>query len=223
MNNDEYKISAKQIKMLQTLYHRAGMDEETRRDMLYNLTNGRTDSTKELTAFEAKTLISRLVPKAQESDQEHLDASTGAIMNKFDKKNDPANTKPEDHPLATQFDNKNRLCLKIDYSKPWAERYDQLMGFPSNEEEINAQAVIVLRAIYLLSLEISFLNKGYDSTDHDEIMINRAKLSKWTREKTVYKKNITQMTLYELQGVKKQLEAIAAKERKKEQMVTVNQ
>lgn len=213
MNNDEYKISAKQIKMLQTLYHRACLDEDTRREMLHNLTNGRTDSTKDLTALEAKTLISRLVPEAQASEQERLDKYIKKpLFDKIAKKNDPVNVKLAENPLS----------VKIDYSKPWAERYDQLMGFPSTEEEIKSETNNVLRAIYLLSLDISFLNKGYDSTDHDEIMINRAKLSKWTREKTVYKKNITQMNLNELKGVKKQLEAIAAKERKKE-LVTVNQ
>lgn len=168
-------ISDKQIKMLQTLYHRLVMDEDTRRNMLHELTNGRTTSTKELTALEAKSLIMKLV-KQQDGD----------FVKSVIKKNPPCEVK----------------CPSPDLPD-------------INEQEVQYESRKLCGAIYRLSLEIPFLNKGYDSTDYDEIQMNYAKVGKWCREKTIYKKNLTQMNIDELKGVKKQLEAIAAKERKR--------
>ena len=56
MNITKNKISKMMIKRLHTLYHQHGIDEEQHRAMIDNLTDGRTNSTAELTASEAQYL-----------------------------------------------------------------------------------------------------------------------------------------------------------------------
>ena len=69
----------------------------------------------------------------------------------------------------------------------------------------------VLSAIYKLSFDIDFLNKGYeDGTDEDRAM-NIAKINRFTREKGKFRKNVSQMSLNELKETKTQFEALARK------------
>lgn len=50
-------ISSKQIIALQATYRKKGLNEEDKCAMLHNYTKGRTTSTKELTALEARSLL----------------------------------------------------------------------------------------------------------------------------------------------------------------------
>ncbi|MFA6727373.1 MAG: hypothetical protein WCS17_04030 [Prevotella sp.] len=68
------------------------------------------------------------------------------------------------------------------------------------------------RAIYALSFDISFLNKGFSSDNEDEKQMNLAKLNVFSRSRSKARKNISQMSLEELTDFKSQLEAIARKE-----------
>ena len=47
-------ISAQQFKALHATFHRIGMDDEARHGCIYELTSGRTESSRELTMQEAR-------------------------------------------------------------------------------------------------------------------------------------------------------------------------
>lgn len=67
--------------------------------------------------------------------------------------------------------------------------------------------------IYGLSLKIDFLNKDYDTDDPIEFEMNKAKLNTWCRARTAAKKDITKMSLEELEATRKQLESILRKQK----------
>lgn len=70
----------------------------------------------------------------------------------------------------------------------------------------------LVRQIFALSFQISFLNKGYSNDTKEDFEMNKAKLNAFCRNRTKIRKNITDMTLDELKDVKLQLEALARKE-----------
>lgn len=74
------------------------------------------------------------------------------------------------------------------------------------------EAVKFCRSIYALSFNIGFLNKGFTSDTEEEKQMNLAKLNMFARSRSKARKNINQMTLDELEDLKKQLEAVARKE-----------
>lgn len=76
------------------------------------------------------------------------------------------------------------------------------------------EARALLRSIYHLSMQISFLNKGFASDTPEDREMNKAKVNQWARNKTKYRKDISRMTVNELRDVKQQLEAIVRKEGK---------
>lgn len=83
----------------------------------------------------------------------------------------------------------------------------------NNREKVQAEAKAICGSIYALSLKISFLNKSYAGSDlAEDYEMNKAKINIFCRQRTKYRKNLTQMSLVELKDVKKQLEAIARKE-----------
>ena len=95
-----------------------------------------------------------------------------------------------------------------------ATRLFQSLGGVSNlDKQVRAEkARKLVGALYKLSLQISFLNKGYDNQNPDDFEMNKAKLNKFCRERTAAHKNITGMTLEELTATKKQLESIIRKQ-----------
>lgn len=137
-------ITAQQVKALHTVFRQMGMDADDRHEFIANLTDGRTNSTKELTMDEARSLLDNL-------------------------------------------------------GKNQREAYQQ-------------ESKQVCKQIYALSFQISFLNKGYDTSSREEFEMNKAKINQFCREHTRMRKNLTEMTLTELKQVKKQMEAIARKE-----------
>ena len=137
-------ITAQQVKALHTVFRQMGMDADDRHEFIANLTDGRTNSTKELTMEEARSLLDNL-------------------------------------------------------GKNQREAYQQ-------------ESKQVCKQIYALSFQISFLNKGYDTSSREEFEMNKAKINQFCREHTRMRKNLTEMTLAELKQVKKQMEAIARKE-----------
>lgn len=145
-------ITPMQLKALHTAFTRAGWDDEQRHEFIHQYTDGRTDSTKELTLEEAK-----------------------GILDKFNKD---------------------------------AEKIRQIK---------QQEAKNILRCIYHLSMQISFLNKGFTSDTAEDREMNKAKINIWARKHTKFRKNITLMTVEELADVKKQLEAIARKENEKQE------
>lgn len=140
-------ITSQQLRVLHATFHAIGMNDEARHACVYAFTDGRTQSTKELTFEEARQLISRL--------------------------------KEED------------------------TNYQEMM---------RREAKNLLRSIYFLSMQVSFLNKGFPSDTQEDFEMNKAKLNVWARKYSSCHKNITSMSVAELQEVKKQLEAIAHKE-----------
>lgn len=83
----------------------------------------------------------------------------------------------------------------------------------SRREAYRMEAQHVCKQIYALSFQISFLNKGYSSESVEEFEMNKAKINVFCRQRTKSRKNLTEMTLSELKEVKKQMEAIARKEK----------
>lgn len=77
------------------------------------------------------------------------------------------------------------------------------------------QARMVFRDIYRLSFLIPQLNRGFSSDNEEEYRMNVAKLNIWARKYTKARKDVTSMTLWELQETKKQLEAFMRREEKK--------
>lgn len=53
MNDIRKQVTKKQIQRLHVLYHKRGFDDEAKKAMIHELTNGRTTTTKELTFNEA--------------------------------------------------------------------------------------------------------------------------------------------------------------------------
>ena len=126
------------------------MDEDTKRSLIYQFSNGRTTSSKELTFDEARNFLRSMVKEQQERD----------------------------------------------------ERLQQMI----QREKRN-----VLSSIYHLSFKIPFLCQGYTDDTPEDREMNKAKINAFCREKSKYRKNITQMSLEELQAIKQQFEAIARK------------
>lgn len=140
-------ISPQQMKALHATFHRIGMDDDARHDCIAAFTDGRTQSSKELSFDEARRLISSL-----------------------------------------------------------------------NEDQVKQareEARNLIKAIFGLSFQISFLNKGFGNDTVEEFEMNKAKLNMFARSKSASHKNVTEMYLSELKAFKKQLEAIAYNENNK--------
>ena len=143
-------ISPQQLKALQTTFRSKGFDDEERHDFVSQFTEGRVNSTKELTFSEAKLMLSRL--------------------NESDTK---------------------------------------------KKEREHAESLNLVKAIFKLSFDISFLNKGFSNDTVEDLEMNKAKLNMFARSKSASHKNVTGMGLTELKAFKKQLEAIAHNEKNK--------
>lgn len=83
------------------------------------------------------------------------------------------------------------------------------------KEREQAEALNQVKAIFKLSFDISFLNKGFNNDSEEEFEMNKAKLNMFARSKSASHKNVTEMNLNELKAFKKQLEAIAYNENNK--------
>lgn len=81
------------------------------------------------------------------------------------------------------------------------------------EAKQNDEARLTVGNIYKLSLHISCLNKGFESDNPDEKRMNYAKINRFCKERTKFRKLLTRMSLTELKEVKKQFEAMIAKEK----------
>ena len=79
-------------------------------------------------------------------------------------------------------------------------------------ERLKREARTTVRQIFSLSFRISFLNKGYSNDTPEEFEMNKAKINKFCKTRTKFRKPLTEMTLDELKDVKLQLEALARKE-----------
>lgn len=140
-------ISPQQMKALHATFHRIGMDADARHDCISAFTDGRTQSSKELSFDEARRLLASL-----------------------------------------------------------------------NEDQVEIarkEAKKLVKAIFGLSFQISFLNKGFANDTQEEFEMNKAKLNMFARRKSASHKNVTEMYLSELKAFKKQLEAIAHNENNK--------
>ena len=82
-------------------------------------------------------------------------------------------------------------------------------------EKAREEAKKLVKAIFCLSFQISFLNKGYANDTREEFQMNIAKLNVFARSKSASHKNVSDMYLSELKAFKKQLEAIAHNENNK--------
>lgn len=138
-------ISPQQMKALHATFHRIGMDADARHDCISAFTDGRTQSSKELSFDEARRLLASL-----------------------------------------------------------------------NEDQVEIarkEAKKLVKAIFGLSFQTSFLNKGFANDTQEEFEMNKAKLNMFARNKSAFHKNVTEMYLSELKAFKKQLEAIAHREK----------
>lgn len=70
----------------------------------------------------------------------------------------------------------------------------------------------LMRCIYALSFDISWLNHGFSSDTEEDRLMNFAKINRFCLDRTRFRKAYLKMTVAELKEVKKQLEAIARKE-----------
>ena len=80
------------------------------------------------------------------------------------------------------------------------------------KEREQEEAKKLVKAIFGLSFQISFLNKGFGNDTEEEFEMNKAKLNMFARSKSASHKNVTGMYLSELKAFRKQLEAIAHNE-----------
>lgn len=91
-----------------------------------------------------------------------------------------------------------------------------LRSFNGNEatEQRHQQkeAKELVAAINKLSYGISFLNKGFSSDNIDDRKMNYAKINLFCRNRTVFRKDLTKMSVEELKEVHKQFEALHHKE-----------
>lgn len=140
-------ITPQQMKALHATFHRIGMDDDARHDCISSFTDGRTQSSKELSFDEARRLLASL-------------------------------------------------------------NEDQA-------EKAREEAKKLVKAIFCLSFQISFLNKGYANDTQEEFQMNIAKLNVFARSKSAARKNVSEMYPPELKAFKKQLEAIVYNENKK--------
>lgn len=83
-------------------------------------------------------------------------------------------------------------------------------------EQAREEGRKLVKAIFGLSFRISFLNKGFSNDTEEAFEMNKAKLNMFARRKSVCRKNVPEMYLSELKVFKKQLEAIAHNEKKKQ-------
>lgn len=74
------------------------------------------------------------------------------------------------------------------------------------------ERLALVKAIYAVSLEISFLNKGFESNDPEEVEMNKAKIHRFVMAHGVVKKPIAKQNYDELKEALKQLKKIAGKE-----------
>lgn len=84
-----------------------------------------------------------------------------------------------------------------------------------NREEtdrIRKKARSLVKQIFSLSFRISFLNKDFPNDTPEDFEMNKAKINVFCRNRSKFRKPITEMTLEELKEVKRQFEALARKE-----------
>lgn len=84
-----------------------------------------------------------------------------------------------------------------------------------NREEtdrIRKEARSLVKQIFSLSFRISFLNKDFPNDTPEDFEMNKAKINVFCRNRSKFRKPITEMTLEELKEVKRQFEALARKE-----------
>lgn len=85
---------------------------------------------------------------------------------------------------------------------------------PDLEQRAREQEEVgkLLKSIFYLSFQISFLNEGFGNSTEEEFEMNKAKINMFARKKSPCRKNVTEMYLPELRAFKKQLEAIVHNE-----------
>lgn len=84
-----------------------------------------------------------------------------------------------------------------------------------NREEtdrLRKEARSLVKQIFSLSFRISFLNKDFPNDTPEDFEMNKAKINQFCRNRSKFRKPITEMTLEELKEVKRQFEALARKE-----------
>lgn len=84
-----------------------------------------------------------------------------------------------------------------------------------NREEtdrLRKEARSLVKQIFSLSFRISFLNKDFSNDTPEDFEMNKAKINQFCRNRSKFRKPITEMTLEELKEVKRQFEALARKE-----------
>lgn len=77
---------------------------------------------------------------------------------------------------------------------------------------MKAECMALVKAIYAVSLEISFLNKGYSSESPEEVEMNKAKINGFVLHHGIVKKPIVKQNYDELKQTLKQFKGIAEKE-----------
>jgi hypothetical protein len=77
---------------------------------------------------------------------------------------------------------------------------------------LNIEAKRLVKQIYSLSFKIPFLNEHYSENDTPEdVEMNKAKISVWTRKYTACKKPVSRMSIPELEETVTQMQKIARK------------
>lgn len=98
----------------------------------------------------------------------------------------------------------NEACLLLSRLNGDDERVRQMM---------QAERRKLMRCIYALSFDISWLNHGFNSDTEEDRQMNYAKINRFCLDRTRFRKAYLKMTVAELEEVKKQMEAIARKEK----------
>lgn len=88
-----------------------------------------------------------------------------------------------------------------------------LSRFSREEAEYRRnQARALVRQIFALSFRITCLNKNYTNDTEADFEMNKAKINRFCRTRSRFRKNLTEMSVEELKEVKRQFEAMARKE-----------
>lgn len=115
-------ISAQQMKALHATFRRAGMDDEARHNCIHSFTDGRTNSSRELTFDEARQLLASLDGQqqaARSGQQQHLLQEARTLLKNIYSLSMQVSALNKDYPSDTLEDRRMNIA-KINL---WARTY----------------------------------------------------------------------------------------------------
>lgn len=111
--------------------------------------------------------------------------------------------------MVSDYSNGRTTSSKFLFKNEAQALISSLIG---EDKKDNAQAMKYIRRIYWLALQIGCINRDYESSDPDEIEMNKAKINIFLRKRGAIKKDVSKQNVDELKQTVQQLEKITRKE-----------